>query len=103
MDDILTICQNVSDYIGLARPASIVGGTTIDQRRFQSAVHRSAVNVVGDGWPELLRVGSITFAAPIDDYALPDDLHHFVADTMWTSTQRIALGPIDPTTFSTLR
>ena len=102
MDNLLTICQNVADYIGLSRPTAVINGTNNDQRRFQSAVRKTSRALMLHDWPELLRVGSITFANGTELYDEPSDLHRIVSDTMWTSTQRIALGPIESQTFERL-
>lgn len=98
---VLSLCQGVADYIGLNSPTAIIGQNTKDARRFRAAVRREVKWLMTQQWPDLLRVGTITFDGS-DLYDLPSDNFKLVGDTFWTDLDRFSAGPIHPQLFQRL-
>ncbi len=85
-DDLLTICQNVSDKIQIGQPSSIMGSSEETARVMRAAARDEIYQLVRrpeKGWTALNREHTFSTVAGIDSYNLPSGFSHFLDDTLW--------------------
>lgn len=95
---LLSICQEVTDDIGLAKPTIIVGNSDETARRLL-AQSQSALKSLGKAhnWLSLVTEYTFSTADGTDDYALPSDFSRLENQTLWDRSNFEELrGPLTP-------
>lgn len=84
MNDLLTICQNVADAVGIEQPSTIIDDLSDTSRRLKSIASRSGrILVKKYNWAVLQKEHTFNTAAATASYALPDDFARMIDQTTW--------------------
>lgn len=95
---LLSLCQDVTDDIGLAKPTIIVGNTDETARRLLAQA-KAALKSLGKAhnWLSLVTEYTFSTAASTADYSLPSDFDRLENQTLWDRTNYEELrGPLSP-------
>lgn len=99
-NNLLTICQRVTDAIGFESPAAVMTGNGETARRLRAAAFEEMEELVrfpDKPWAALIRVATITTVASQAEYALPTDFKHVIDDTYWDRSNYWQMrGPLSP-------
>lgn len=95
---LLSICQDVADDIGVAKPSTIIGNTDETAVRLLSQA-KAALLSLGRAynWLELVTEYTFSTVASQEDYDLPSDFLHLENQTLWdrSNFERMR-GPLSP-------
>lgn len=97
-DTLLTMCQDVTDEIGIERPQTIVSNTSDTARRLLQSAQRTG-NELARRWYWSFLTREHTFDTVEDQsaYDLPDDFDRMIPHTQWDRDNEWRLwGPLTP-------
>jgi hypothetical protein len=84
---ILSIAHEVMDELGLARPSILMSASDPNGGRIAAAVNRTGQALLkAHDWSVLHREHELTTQATVDNYAVPDDWSHALANVAWDRT-----------------
>lgn len=95
---LLSICQDVTDDIGISKPNIIVGNTDETARRLLAQA-KAALKSLGkaNNWLALNTEHTFSTVASQDDYSLPSDFGRLQNQTLWDRSNFEELrGPLSP-------
>jgi hypothetical protein len=97
---LLTIIQAAADELGTnSVPSAVFGNNSTDGRRYRRFAHAIGKWLVRNGdWQELRTESTFTSVATETQTSMvPSDLDHFVDETFWNRSRRLAFyGPVGP-------
>lgn len=96
MATLLSIIQDACDVIGLARPASVVGGSDQNVRTMLGIANREGRELAQRfDWQVLQTTHTFLSVATEEQSAIPSDFDRFMDESFWNRSQnRPVLGPI---------
>jgi len=101
---LLTLSQNVTDEIGIARPLTIIGNNNQDARRLLQATNRTGKELAKKRFVLLIQEHTFSSIANEDDYPLPTDFQFFIPETMWNrSNSWRTMGALDAREWQSLK
>lgn len=84
MNDLLTICQNVADAVGIEQPSTIIDDLSDTSRRLKSIASRSGrILAKKYNWVVLQNEHTFNTTAGTPDYDLPSDFARLIDSTTW--------------------
>ena len=84
---LLTICQAVTDEIGIAKPTSVVGNTSDENAvRMLALAQRSGKTLATRNWSVLQTEHTFQTANGTSAYSFPADFARFLPQTSWNRT-----------------
>lgn len=103
---LLSICQNVADEIGIARPTTITGSTGADETKLYRLANKVGQDIMTSyDWQDLCKefVGT-AIAGEAQTDLLPSDYNRIVPDTFWDrSGVKLITGPISPVQWQSMK
>lgn len=99
---LLQICQDAAAEIGVSRPASVVGATSVDAARLLRFANRVGRDLASRcAWQALRALHTVTATATEEQSgAIPAGFLRFSTETMWNRTDKSSItGPISPTEY----
>lgn len=93
---ILTVMQNASMAVGLARPLAVFASTDREWREMQSVANEAAAGIAAAfDWQRLRKVHSFDGNGTDESYPLPEDyLRMLKSGSMWSSRLRWSLNHV---------
>ena len=94
--NLLEICQDVADRIGIPRPTAIVGSSDQNARLLLSVIQQEGRDLASrHTWQALVKEKVFTATATeTQSGVIPEDFDRFVDGTFWNRTEnRLVLGP----------
>lgn len=84
---LLTICQNVTDEIGIAKPTSIIGNTSDENAvRMLAIAQRAGKTLATRNWSVLQSEHTFATVSGTASYSFPSDFARFLPHTSWNRT-----------------
>lgn len=98
MADLLTICQDVADEVGVERPLSIINNSDDTAKRLLQVAQRTGKELAKKhSWTALQAEHTFTTATSTSSYSLPSDFDRMIPWTQWDRTNEWRLyGPLSP-------
>lgn len=98
MATLLSMIQDACDVIGLARPASVVGGSDQNVRTMLGIANREGRELAKRfDWQVLQATHTFLSVAAEEQDAIPADFARFIDESFWNRSQnRPVLGPTSP-------
>lgn len=95
---LLTICQNVADYVGTSKPTLIVGNTEETAVRLLACAQAAGKELQRrHNWLALITEHTFSTVASQEDYDLPSDYSRLLNQTLWDRSNYEELrGPLTP-------
>lgn len=105
---LLNIIQNVSNELGLAQVAQVVGNTDNQMRQLLQLANREGQELAkranNGGWQVLRREYTFNTQAGVEAYAFPPDLQYIIPQTEWDRSFRWQLlGPMSAQEWQVLK
>ncbi len=98
--ELLEICQNACDEIGLDKPDTIIGNTDDTAVRALRAAARTGSILAKQAWHELIKTNAFSTSASEPQYDLPSDYRSMVENTAWNQTTDKQIFIISPQLWS---
>lgn len=103
---LLTMCQDAADEMQLTLPATIIGSSAPDARRFARYANKVGRTLMKrHPWQALRNEQAFTGVSGSEQTgAIPADFDRFVPETFWNrSADRLVVGPISPVRWQGLK
>lgn len=103
---LLSICQDVADEIGIARPTTIAGSTNADETKLFRLANKVGYDLsTAFTWQDLCKEHTFSAISGEEQTGiLPDDFSRFVPNTFWDrSGIKLITGPINPVQWQSLK
>src|SRR3990167_3375077 len=103
--DLLQICKDAADEIGIRRPASVIGSTNQTIRRLLTMSNAEGEDLAkAADWTVLQRLHSFTTTDGEDEYALPSDYSRLIRNTEWDRENSTPIvGPLTPQEWQSIK
>jgi hypothetical protein len=83
---VLSLAQALADEIGIERPASVIGSSEDNARRYLQALRGAGNRLAQRDWRVMLLIETITTVAGITEYALSANFGRHLPGTDWDGT-----------------